>query len=80
MPLGVSLAVPLNSDIIMVSAAGGMFSFQAAHQYVTLMDGQRKTFNACFIKKMLHDEAVRKAQEEVAAKQHQLMKENLRKN
>ena len=79
-PLGVPQAVPLNPDMIMASATGGMFSFQAAKQYVTLIDEQRKTFTACFFKKMLHDEALRKAKEEAEAKQHQLTKDNLRKN
>ena len=64
----------------MASAAGGMFLFQTTDQYVTLTDKQRKTFTACFFKKMLHDEALRKAKEEAEAKQHQLSKDNLRKN
>ena len=78
--LGVPQAVPLNPDMIMASAAGGMFLFQAADQYVTLTEEQGNTFTACFFKKMLHDEAVRKAKEEAEAKQHQLTKDNLRKN
>ena len=68
-PLGVPQAVPLNPDMIMALATGGMFSFQASEQYVTLIDEQRKTFTACFFKKMLHDEALRKAKEEAEVKQ-----------
>ena len=47
-PLSVPHAVPLNPDMIMALAAGGMFSFQAADHYVILTDKQRKTLAACF--------------------------------
>ena len=44
------------------------------------MAAQQNQFTANFIKKMLQDEASRKAQEESLYKQKQLTKENLRKN
>ena len=69
-PLGVPQAVPLNPDMIMASTAGGMLLFQAAEQYATLTDERRKNFTAYFLKKMLHDKALRKAKEEAEAKQH----------
>ena len=40
-PLMASPAVPLNADMIMASAAGGMFSLQAANQFVTLTAEQQ---------------------------------------
>ena len=67
-PLSVPQAVPLNPDMIMASAAGGMFLFQATDQYITLTEEQRNTFTACFFKKMLHNEVVRKAKKEAEAK------------
>ena len=71
---------PENADMIIASAAGGMFSLQAVDQFVTLTAEPRSQFTACFIKKMLQDEAIKKAQEDVAAKHNQLTKDNLRKN
>ena len=50
-----------NSEMIMASAAGGMFSIEAANQFVNLSAAQQNQFTACFIKKMLQDETIRKA-------------------
>ena len=66
--------------MMMASAAGGIFSLQAADQFVDLIAAEWTQFTACFIKSMLQDDAIRKAQEEAALKQHQIRKENLRKN
>ena len=59
-----------NAEMIMASAAGGMFSIEAANQYVDLTAAQQNLFTACFMKKMLQDEAVWKAQEEASYKQN----------
>ena len=64
----------------MASAAGGMFSINAANQFVNLSAAQKNKFTSCFIRKMIQDKALRKAHEEALYKQNQLTKENLRKN
>ena len=57
-----SPAVPqVNAVMIMASAAGEMFSLQAPDQFVSSTAEQQCQFTACFIKKMLQDEAIRKA-------------------
>ena len=53
-PFVASPAVPqANAEMIMASAAGGMFLLQAADQFITLMAEQQSQFTASFIKKML---------------------------
>ena len=80
-PILESPSVPQsNAEMIVTLEAGGMFSLQAADQFINLTVAQQNLFTACFIKKMLQDKAIRKAQEEAAFKQNQLTKENLRKN
>ena len=44
----------------MASAASGMFSIEAANQYVNLTSAQQNQFTVCFMKKMLQDKAIRK--------------------
>ena len=67
-----------NAEMIMAFAAGRMFSIEAANQFLNLSAAHQNQFTACFIKKMLQDEAIKKAQEEASFKQKKLTKTNLR--
>ena len=83
-PLGYSpvpaLPAQLNADMILALAAKGMFSVEAANQYLTMTPAQKERLTSCFMMKMIQDKAIMKAKQEIAMKQQKLTKEKLRKN
>ena len=76
----IPIPVPPNADMILASAAGGVFSMDAATQYLSMFAAQKEQLTSCFMMKMIQDEAVKKAKANMDMKQHKLTKENLRKN
>ena len=61
-------------------AAGGIFSQEAMELYVTMETAQKDQLASYLFKKLLQDEAIKKALDEVVKKQQEATKENLRKN
>ena len=57
---------PPNADMILVSAAGGVFSIDAETQYLTMTTAQKEQLTSCFMMKMIQDKAINKAKEEAA--------------
>ena len=64
----------------MADAEGGIFSQEAMDIYPSIPTSQKDLLASHMFKKLLQDEAIKKAQDEAVKKQQDLTKENLRRN